>query len=157
MRAVNWPMHWLIYLPQLLLTYRGATMFGRNSKSEIDSLIGLAARIEGDLCFSGGLRIDGEVHGNVLASEGPDSVLIVSEHARIEGEVRCANLVVNGYIAGSVHSTELLELQPKGRIHGDVHYKLLEMHGGALVTGKLTHQPAGEPVFHLAEAARAEA
>ncbi|HBF51470.1 MAG TPA: cell shape determination protein CcmA [Massilia sp.] len=132
-------------------------MFGRNSKSEIDSLIGLAARIEGDLCFSGGLRIDGEVHGNVLASEGPDSVLIVSEHARIEGEVRCANLVVNGYIAGSVHSTELLELQPKGRIHGDVHYKLLEMHGGALVTGKLTHQPVGEPVFHLAEAARAEA
>lgn len=157
MRAVNWPMHWLIYSPQLLLTYRGATMFGRNAKSEIDSLIGIAARIEGDLCFSGGLRIDGEVHGNVLASEGPDSVLIVSEHARIEGEVRCATLVVNGYIAGSVHSTELLELQPKGRIHGDVHYKLLEMHGGALVTGKLTHQPAGEPVFHLAEAARAEA
>ena len=137
--------------------YRGATMFGRNAKSEIDSLIGIAARIEGDLCFSGGLRIDGEVHGNVIASEEPDSVLIVSEHARIEGEVRCANLVVNGYIAGSVHSTELLELQPKGRIHGDVHYKLLEMHGGALVTGKLTHQPTGEPVFHLAEAERAEA
>ncbi|QNA87873.1 polymer-forming cytoskeletal protein [Massilia sp. Dwa41.01b] len=127
-------------------------MFGRNAKSEIDSLIGVAARIEGDLCFSGGLRIDGEVHGNVIANEGPDSVLIVSEHARIEGEVRCANLVVNGFIAGSVHSTELLELQPKGRIHGDVHYKLLEMHGGALVTGKLTHQPAGEPVFHLAPA-----
>lgn len=127
-------------------------MFGRNAKSEIDSLIGIAARIEGDLSFSGGLRIDGEVHGNVIAAEGADSVLIVSEHARIEGEVRCANLVVNGFISGSVHSTELLELQPKGRIHGDVHYKLLEMHGGALVTGKLTHQPAGEPVFHLAVA-----
>ena len=127
-------------------------MFGRNAKSEIDSLIGIAARIEGDLCFSGGLRIDGEVHGNVIAAEGADSMLIVSEHARIEGEVRCASLVVNGFIAGSVHSTELLELQPKGRIHGDVHYKLLEMHGGALVTGKLTHQPAGEPVFHLAVA-----
>jgi cytoskeletal protein CcmA (bactofilin family) len=132
-------------------------MFGRNAKSEIDSLIGIAARIEGDLCFSGGLRIDGEVHGNVIANEGVDSVLIVSEHARIEGEVRCANLVVNGFIAGSVHSTELLELQPKGRIHGDVHYKLLEMHGGALVTGTLTHQPTGEPVFHLAVAEASEA
>jgi cytoskeletal protein CcmA (bactofilin family) len=126
-------------------------MFGRNTKSEIDSLVGISARIEGDLCFTGGLRIDGEVHGNVIAGEG-DSVLIVSEHARIEGEVRCANLVVNGYIAGSVHSSELLELQPKGRIHGDVHYKLLEMHGGALVTGKLTHMQTGEPVFHLAAA-----
>ncbi len=133
-------------------------MFGRNAKSEIDSLIGISARIEGDLVFTGGLRIDGEVHGNVIAGDtAADSVLIVSEHARIEGEVRCANLVVNGYIAGTVRSTELLELQPKGRIHGDVHYRLLEMHGGALVTGKLTHEaapiPAAEPVFHLGVAA----
>ena len=71
--------------------------------------------------------------------------------------MRCANLVVNGYIAGTVFSTELLELQPKGRIQGDVHYRLLEMHGGALVTGKLTHEtttpPAAEPVFHLGVAA----
>ncbi len=125
-------------------------MFGRNAKSEIDSLVGISARIEGDLCFTGGLRIDGEVHGNVIASDGAESVLIVSEHARIQGEVRCANLVVNGYIAGPVYSSELLELQPKGRIIGDVHYKLLEMQGGAMVTGQLTHQQAGEPVFHLA-------
>src|SRR5881398_1898898 len=137
---------------------RGTIMFGRNAKSEIDSLIGISARIEGDLVFTGGLRIDGQVHGNVLASDGDEagSVLIVSEHARIEGEVRCANLVVNGSIAGTVHCTELLELQPKGRIHGDVHYRLLEMHGGALVTGKLTHEAAapggGEPVFHMGPA-----
>jgi cytoskeletal protein CcmA (bactofilin family) len=132
-------------------------MFGRNAKSEIDSLIGIAARIEGDLCFTGGLRIDGEVHGNVIAADGPDNVLIISEHARIEGEVRCANLIVNGYIAGPVYASELLELQPKGRIIGDVHYKLLEMHGGATVTGTLTHQQTGEPVFHLAVAEASEA
>lgn len=127
-------------------------MFGRNPKSEIDSLIGISARIEGDLSFTGGLRIDGEVVGNVIAAAGADNVLIVSEHARIEGEVRCANLVVNGYIAGHVYASEVLELQPKGRIIGNVHYKLLEMHGGATVTGTLTHQQTGEPVFHLAAA-----
>ena len=132
-------------------------MFGRNAKSEIDSLIGISARIEGDLCFTGGLRIDGEVHGNVIADDGPDNMLIVSEHARIEGEVRCANLIVNGYIAGTVYASTLLELQPKGRIVGDVHYKLIEMHGGATVTGKLTHQQSGEPVFHLAVAEASEA
>ncbi len=125
-------------------------MFGRNTKTEVDSLIGTSARVEGDLCFTGGLRIDGEVHGNVIGGEGPDNVLIVSEQARIEGDIRCATLIVNGFVAGNVYATELLELQPKGRIIGDVHYKLLEMHGGGMVTGKLTHQPAGEPVFHLA-------
>ena len=124
-------------------------MFGRNAKSEIDSLIGISARIEGDLCFTGGLRIDGEVHGDVVGGESADNVLIVSEHARIEGDVRCATLVVEGYISGDVYATELLELQPKGRIIGNVHYKKLEMHSGATVAGTLTHQEAGEPEFHL--------
>jgi cytoskeletal protein CcmA (bactofilin family) len=55
-----------------------------------------------------------------------------------------------------VHATELLELQPQGRIVGDVFYKMLEMHGGAMVTGKLTHQTGDEPVFHLAGEAAGE-
>jgi cytoskeletal protein CcmA (bactofilin family) len=124
-------------------------MFGRNSKTEIDSLVGISARIEGNLCFTGGLRIDGEVHGDVLGGDSADNVLIVSEHARIEGDVRCATLIVEGYISGDVYATELLELQPKGRIIGNVHYKKLEMHSGATVAGTLTHQEAGEPEFHL--------
>ncbi len=124
-------------------------MFGRNSKTEIDSLVGISARIEGNLCFTGGLRIDGEVHGDVLGGDSIENVLIVSEHARIEGDVRCATLIVEGYIAGDVYATELLELQPKGRIIGNVHYKKLEMHSGATVAGTLTHQAAGEPEFHL--------
>ena len=126
-------------------------MFRRSSRPEIDSLIGIAARIEGDLCFSGGLRIDGEVLGNVIAAEGPDQLLIISEHARVEGAVCCANLVVNGYIAGTVQVSELLELQPKARIVGDVHYRLLEMQNGAVVTGVLKHQPATNASFHIAE------
>ena len=125
-------------------------MFGHKAKSEMDSLVGISARIEGDLCFTGGLRIDGEVHGNVIAADGTENMLLISEHARIEGEVRCANLVVNGYIAGHVYSSGMLELQPKGRIIGNVHYKKLEMHSGATVAGTLTHQQTGEPVFHMA-------
>ena len=124
-------------------------MFGRNAKTEIDSLIGISARIEGNLRFTGGLRVDGEVHGDVLGGDSADNVLIVSEHARIEGDVRCATLIVDGYIAGDVFATELLELQPKGRIVGNVHYKTLEMHSGATVAGTLTHQEAGEPEFHM--------
>ncbi len=102
------------------------------------------------MSFSGGLRIDGEVHGDVIAQPGQASVLVVSEHARIEGQVRCANMIVNGYIAGPVHCEELLELQPNARIVGDVHYKLLEMHGGALVEGKLTYQQEERGSVHLA-------
>ena len=125
-------------------------MFGRKASSTIDSLIGASTRIEGDLHFKGGLRIDGHVKGNVIAEAGQPSMLVISAQAKVEGEVRVAHLVVNGEIIGSVHSSELLELQPKARITGDVFYKTLEMHGGALISGKLAHEQASEPILKLA-------
>lgn len=125
-------------------------MLGRKNKSTIDSLIGICTNIEGDVHFKGGLRIDGQVKGNVIANTDEPSMLVISEHAKVEGEVRVAHLVVNGEIVGPVHSSELLELQPRARITGDVFYKALEMHGGALVAGKLSHEQPDEPVLKLA-------
>ncbi|TFV96588.1 polymer-forming cytoskeletal protein [Oxalobacteraceae bacterium OM1] len=125
-------------------------MLGRKTKSTIDSLIGVSTSIQGDVHFKGGLRIDGHVKGNVIADGEEPSMLVISEFARVEGEVRVAHLVVNGEVVGPVHSSEFLELQPKARITGDVYYKALEMHGGALVSGKLTHDQVGEPVLKLA-------
>jgi cytoskeletal protein CcmA (bactofilin family) len=125
-------------------------MLGRKTKSTIDSLIGVSTTIEGNIHFKGGLRIDGQVKGNVTADAEDDSMLVISEHAKVEGEVRSAHLVVNGEIIGTVHSSDLLELQSRARITGDVFYKALEMHGGALVSGKLTHDQLGEPVLKLA-------
>ena len=125
-------------------------MFGRKSKSTIDSWIGVSTRIEGNIHFKGGLRIGGHVKGNVLADAELASMLVISEQAKVEGEVRVAHLVVNGEIIGAVHSSELLELQPKARITGDVYYNAFEMHGGAIVTGQLRHDEPGEPVLKLA-------
>ena len=127
-------------------------MFNRKNKSTIDSLIGLATNIDGNLYFKGGLRIDGNIKGNVIAEDDQGSMLIISEHAMICGEVRAAHVVVDGTIVGPVFSSELLELLPKARINGDVHYKALEMNSGATVTGLLTHNPdgaSGETILQL--------
>jgi cytoskeletal protein CcmA (bactofilin family) len=125
-------------------------MFARNARNAMDSLIGEATRIDGNVLFKGGLRIDGQVRGNVTAEAGQHSFLVVGEHGRIDGEVRCDHLVVNGAINGPVHASELLEVQPKARIYGEVHYKVLEMHGGALVSGQLSHHDGVDKVLHLA-------
>lgn len=127
-------------------------MFGRKSRDTIDSLIGGSTSIEGNLRFRGGLRLDGHVKGNIVAESGESSMLVISEQARVEGEVRAAHLIVNGQIVGPVYAAEMLELQPNARITGDVHYKALEMHGGAQVSGKLTHEPNEEPLLKLAAA-----
>lgn len=118
-------------------------MFGRktNGDKHIASLIGAGSTFVGDLTFSGGLRIDGTVRGSVHCVGGEGAgMLVISEQGAVEGEVRAAHLVVSGRINGPVFTTELVELQPKARVEGDVHYRALEMHHGAIVDGRLVHQ-----------------
>ena len=105
--------------------------------SRIDTLIGMDTRIEGDMHFSGGLRVDGAIRGNVGELNGTPSTLILSENGRIEGAVTAAKIVLNGKVAGTVRSSQFIELQAKARITGDLHYKSLEMHTGAVIEGKL--------------------
>jgi cytoskeletal protein CcmA (bactofilin family) len=116
-------------------------MFGTKSgaKNTIDSLIGVTTRIEGDIHFVGGLRIDGHVKGNVIADDEQSSMLVISEHARVDGAIVANHLVVNGTITGPVYASDLLELQPKARVSGDLRYRALEMHHGAIIDGTLTH------------------
>ncbi|OFZ97091.1 MAG: cell shape determination protein CcmA [Betaproteobacteria bacterium RIFCSPLOWO2_02_FULL_62_17] len=109
-------------------------------QNRIDSLIGVGTKIEGNVLFSGGLRVDGEIIGNVTASPDQSSTLVLSEHARIDGEIKVSHLVINGAVNGPVYAAEFLELQSHSRIKGDVHYNSLEMHLGAIVEGRLVHR-----------------
>lgn len=108
-------------------------------QSRIDSLIGAGTIIEGNVTFVGGLRVDGEIKGNVVAGGDQPSTLVASEQARIDGEIHVSHLVVNGAINGPVHCAEFLELQARSRVKGDVYYNTLEMHLGAVVEGRLVH------------------
>jgi cytoskeletal protein CcmA (bactofilin family) len=116
-------------------------MFGSASKpnNRIDSLIGAGTVIEGNVSFSGGLRVDGEVRGNVSALGEQPGTLVLSEHARIDGEVNVPHLVINGTINGPVRSGDTLELQPHAKVTGDVEYNTIEIQLGAVVQGRLIH------------------
>lgn len=108
-------------------------------QNSIDTLIGADTRIEGDVHFSGGLRVDGAIRGSVSEPNASPSTLILSEHGRIEGAVNAAKIVINGKVIGPVQSNQFIELQPKARITGDVYYKSLEMHTGAVIEGNLVY------------------
>ncbi|MCB4360732.1 bactofilin family protein [Quatrionicoccus australiensis] len=130
-------------------------MFGKKTDSKpqgrIDSLIGAGTVVEGNIRFSGGLRIDGEVKGSVEAAEGAtSSTLVLSEQARVEGSVTVAHLVSNGTVVGPVTVSESLEMQSRARIVGDVDYALIEMHQGAVIEGRLVHRGAKSVELKLA-------
>jgi cytoskeletal protein CcmA (bactofilin family) len=111
----------------------------KTANAKVDTIIGQQTRINGDVHFSGGLHVDGQVRGNVIAEGGSGAVLTVSEHGNIEGNVQVPNVILNGTVTGNVVSDERIELAAKARVNGDVHYQLIEMAMGAEVNGSLVH------------------
>lgn len=108
-------------------------------QNSIETLIGADTRVEGNIHFSGGLRIDGVVLGDVTEPNDNASTLILSEHGRIEGSITASKVIINGSVTGQVNSRQFIELQTKARIKGDVYYSSLEMHTGAVIEGKLVY------------------
>ncbi|MCU0770069.1 MAG: polymer-forming cytoskeletal protein [Burkholderiaceae bacterium] len=130
-------------------------MFGsrRATPKTIGTLIGAGTRIEGTLAYTGGLRIDGTVEGDVRSLNGEPGMVIISEQGSVIGEVHAAHLVVSGKVTGPIYVSDVVELQPKARVEGDVHYRAVEIHHGAVVEGRLIHDVAEtRPALKLATA-----
>jgi cytoskeletal protein CcmA (bactofilin family) len=118
-------------------------MFGKKAQPPIKSLIASGTRIEGNMKFDEGLRVDGEVFGDIQSSAEGTSMLVISEAAVVQGAIQADHVIINGTVRGPVHARELLELQPKAKIEGDVSYVALEMHQGATISGQLRPLVAG--------------
>jgi cytoskeletal protein CcmA (bactofilin family) len=112
-------------------------MFNKKKQPPIKSLIAQGTRIDGNVVFHDGLRVDGDVVGDIRASEDQPSILVISESASVMGQIHADHVIINGSVKGPVFAFDLLELQPKARIEGDVSYKSLEMHQGATISGQL--------------------
>ena len=97
------------------------------------------------------MRIDGEVRGDVIATGEGYNILVISEKARVTGKIRAGHVIISGTVTGPVVANELLELQPKAQVIGDVRYEALEMHQGATIDGELRPLKAEEkPSLKLA-------
>jgi cytoskeletal protein CcmA (bactofilin family) len=131
-------------------------MFGRKKNApitgKIDTLISKAARVQGDVEFSGGLHLDGRVIGNVRSIGKEAATLWISEQGTVEGSVEVPAVVINGAVIGDVHARERIAIGPQSKITGNVHYGTMEMALGAQIEGKLipmggaaAAQPAPRP------------
>jgi cytoskeletal protein CcmA (bactofilin family) len=111
--------------------------FGKKKPPPIRGLIGEGMVVRGEVKFVDGLRVDGEVFGDVGALNDGPSILVISEKARVHGKVRAGHVIINGEVHGPIVADDVLELQPRARVVGDIRYELLEMHQGASVDGEL--------------------
>ncbi len=114
----------------------------RNGTNTVETLIGPRVVIRGDVNFSGGLYVEGKIIGKVIADEGAAAVLTVAEAGSIEGEIRVPVAVIAGQLQGEVYASERVELASNARVTGNIHYKVVEMAAGAMITGRLIHADA---------------
>ena len=119
-------------------------MFRESKRNDrIDTLIGKAGKVKGDVEFAGGLHLDGQVAGNVRAIDGdPESTLHVSEQGAIEGSVEVPNVMLNGLVRGDIYATGRVVLGAQARVYGNLHYGVIEMTLGAEIKGKLVPLPS---------------
>lgn len=107
---------------------------------KVSTVVGHGTSIVGDLTFTAGLHLDGNITGNVTGEDESNATLTVSEKGVIEGDVRVETLVLNGKVVGDVYASERCELASDARVTGTVYYKVLEMAAGAEVNGQLVHR-----------------
>ena len=108
------------------------------------TLIAQDTVVVGDVRFEGCLEIEGRVEGNIMASPEGDGRVRVVGKGSVEGEIRAPYVVINGTVKGDVYSSKQLDLAPKGCVHGNVYYAMVEMSAGAQVNGSLTHLEEAE-------------
>ena len=116
----------------------------RRPAGHFDTLVSSRTTVKGDVHFSGGLHVDGTIRGRVVAEEGGDAVLRVSEVGSVEGDIVAPHVIVNGTVHGDVYASTHLELAEKASIHGNVYYNLIEMVMGSEVNGNLMHISGGQ-------------
>ncbi|HEX4853068.1 polymer-forming cytoskeletal protein [Arenimonas sp.] len=114
----------------------------RHGSHAVETLIGPRAVIRGDVSFTGGLYVEGTIYGKVTAEDGSAAVLTIADDGHVEGEVRAPVVVISGRMTGDIHAGERIELAANARVTGNIHYKVVEMAAGAMITGRLIHADA---------------
>ena len=116
----------------------GTSNSAGGSQHGTDTMIGAGMRVEGHIAFSGVLRVQGEVLGDVACQGDAGDTVVVDATGSVTGAVGAPRIVVRGRILGPLHSAQSIDIQPGGRVVGDASYRHIAIHAGGLVEGALT-------------------
>ena len=103
----------------------------------ITTLIDKDITIKGDTTYSGGLRLDGKIIGDLTVLGDAGGTLIMGEESRITGNVMIETGIINGEVTGNIKCLDYLEINANSVIKGDIEYSIIEIHAGAKVNGVL--------------------
>jgi cytoskeletal protein CcmA (bactofilin family) len=90
-----------------------------------------ASKISGKLFFEGPVRIDGQVDGEISASDA----VVIGEGAVITAQIKAASVVIAGKVSGDIIAGKRVEIRPTAKVFGNLTTPVLVVHDGALFEG----------------------
>ena len=103
----------------------------------ITTLIDKDIVISGDTTYTGGIRVDGKIKGNLKVHGDEGSLLIMGYGSKITGDVEVEKAIINGEINGNVQCHDYLELNTNAIVNGSIEYGIIEIHEGSKINGNL--------------------
>ena len=100
-------------------------------------LLPKGSQLHGELNVAQGLRIEGQLWGNVRATDGDAATVVVAEGATVVGAIEAAHVIVQGQVQGPIVATQHLQVQAGAQVEGEMHYRTLDLHPDAQVCGVL--------------------
>jgi cytoskeletal protein CcmA (bactofilin family) len=106
---------------------------GPSAAGEPIALVADGGRFEGLVDCAGRFRIEGAVHGDVVAR----GALAVGRNASIVGDVDTDELVLEGSLSGHGRARRRARLGPEAELRGELETPSLEIAEGARLAGRV--------------------
>ncbi len=84
--------------------------------------------VEGQVQAKSDIRIDGVIKGSLTC----DAKVIIGETGYIEGQIVCANAMIQGRFEGTLHVKELLNVRQTAKVNGEITTNKLIVEAGAI-------------------------
>ncbi len=106
----------------------------KNREIEVSSIIGKDLKINGDISGENGIKIDGDVCGNIVGK----SLISITTSGKVEGNIDCHNCIIAGIVNGGVNCKNTIEIKKSAKITGDIKAITLIVEPGATLNGNCT-------------------
>jgi len=100
---------------------------------DINAFVGKGVEFKGTITYSGTVRIDGYLDGEIHT----DGVVLIGEDAVIQAKITAGTVVCKGKVTGDVVAKECIKLRAPAVINGSVKAPVVSMEDGVLFNGEL--------------------
>ncbi|MBW1857317.1 MAG: polymer-forming cytoskeletal protein, partial [Deltaproteobacteria bacterium] len=88
----------------------------KKTKDEINAFLGRDTEFEGKFSFTGAVRVDGNISGEIFSS----GTLIVGESAVINSQIHVADIIISGEVHGDIVAERKIEINVPGKLFGNI-------------------------------------